>query len=290
MSRVLAALIAGVFMSLGATACIFQIDALPVADDGAPLTPDASINSPDGNPPDAPVVIDADIDAPPEPDAPPDIDAPLPSPCFPDFAGQVACYAFEPSTSLSVVVDGSQYGNDGMAQSVSYESGFDGDSILLNVNSRIVVPDDASLDFTTEMTIEAWINPSMLTTSATGANVIVAKQGQYGLYINALGQLTCLTSNGQASGGLIVQGIFTHVACVFSQAGITVYVQGISVGTGQVSGSLHATSNALVIGGSSPCNHAPCSNSFIGLMDDLTLWNYARSNGQICADAHVPGC
>ncbi len=292
----------------------FQRYPLPFVGDAA-ATPDAS-RIPDGALAiDAPVVIDAPvstidapistIDAPTAIDAPLAIDAPstdgamtdapvdgplASSPCFPDFAGQVACYLFEPNADISVVVDGSQYGNNATASSILYEPGYDNDAIELGVTSRVVANDSQSLDVTDEFTIEAWVNPSSLTMSPIGASIIVSKEGQYGLYITSTGELTCLTSAGQATGGSVLLGTFTHVGCVFSQAGVTVYVGGLPVGTGTVSGAIRAGTNPLVIGGQSPCTHAPCQNPYAGLMDDLTIWNYARSYGQICADAHFPGC
>ena len=83
-----------------------------------------------------------------------------------DTAGPVAAYGFE-ETSGTGVVDSSSAGNAGIvAGATRTTAGRFGRALSFDgVDDRVNVNDAASLDLTTGMTLEAWVNP----TAAGGA-------------------------------------------------------------------------------------------------------------------------
>src|SRR5262245_50525447 len=79
--------------------------------------------------------------------------------------GLVAAYAFNEGTGTTVV-DASGTGNTGFITSATWTTGMYGAGLSFDGMSALVtIPDAASLHLTSAMTLEAWVNPSALTTS-----------------------------------------------------------------------------------------------------------------------------
>ena len=73
--------------------------------------------------------------------------------------GLVAAYAFDEGTG-STVADSSGNGNNGTLSGATWTSGRFNSGLAFSGNSaRVNVPDSASLDLTTAMTLEAWVSP-----------------------------------------------------------------------------------------------------------------------------------
>jgi hypothetical protein len=69
------------------------------------------------------------------------------SACDPAAADLVACYDFEPASPLSLLVDGSMYGNTGTLAGVGHVSGRHGMAMQLSpTTSRVVVPDAGAIN------------------------------------------------------------------------------------------------------------------------------------------------
>jgi hypothetical protein len=77
--------------------------------------------------------------------------------------GLVAAYSFD-AGSGTTVKDDSGHGNTGTISGAAWSSsGYHGKSLSFNGTSSLVrIPDSASLDLTTGMTLEAWIRPSAI--------------------------------------------------------------------------------------------------------------------------------
>src|SRR5258707_447353 len=75
-------------------------------------------------------------------------------------AGLVAAYNFDQGSG-SVLTDLSGSGNDGVISNATWSNtGKTGNSLRFNgANSLVTVADNASLDLTTGMTLEAWVRP-----------------------------------------------------------------------------------------------------------------------------------
>ena len=94
----------------------------------------------------------------------------------------------------------------------------------------------------------------------------------FGVYNGANG------GTGAASSSLISLNTWTHLAATFSGGSMTLYMNGVQVGTSsQTVNSVTRTNN--FIGRSNWAN----DGNFSGNIDELRIWNYARSQAQIQA-------
>ena len=75
--------------------------------------------------------------------------------------GLVAAYGFDAGTGTTTA-DQSGNGNNGTVSNTTWSTtGKFGNALSFNgTNSSVTVPDSSSLDLTTGMTIEAWVNPA----------------------------------------------------------------------------------------------------------------------------------
>ena len=82
----------------------------------------------------------------------------------PATAGLVAAFAFDEGSG-STVTDLSGTGNTGTISNATWTTaGKYGKALIFNgTNARVNVPDAASLHLTSAMTLEAWVNPSVVT-------------------------------------------------------------------------------------------------------------------------------
>src|SRR5215831_13982506 len=98
--------------------------------------------------------------------------------------GLVACYEFEGNTT-----DATANHLDATAANVLFVTGQVGKAMQLASTSTAVVAPSAKFDLAA-VTIEAWVNPTMLPSPTRGA-VLLAVNGQYTLWINNDGTLSC---------------------------------------------------------------------------------------------------
>ncbi|MDX1908232.1 MAG: LamG-like jellyroll fold domain-containing protein [Bacteroidia bacterium] len=151
------------------------------------------------------------------------------------------------------------------------------------------VPDNSSLNPTTGLSVEAWINAA----STSGSPRIVSKASSassptqgYSLHINASARLVgeirtssalyTVTANSPAP--TITTSSWFHVAMTWSQGGVlTLYINGRSVATSATTaGTLTNTASALSI-----ARGAYNGNYFTGQVDEVRIWNDARTAQEI---------
>ncbi len=169
--------------------------------------------------------------------------------------GLVASYSFAEGSG-TVVHDSSGNGNNGVITGATWTTSgrltnalqFDGKS------SWVTVPDSSSLDLTTGMTLEAWVN-------ATGQGdwraLIVKEQDRelcYGLFTNN----TWPAANLYAGGEQVVYGnqhmpwgSWAHLAVTYDGAAENLYLNGVLVGSTSAAGPMATSSQPLRIGGDS---------------------------------------
>ena len=85
--------------------------------------------------------------------------------------GLVAAYGFEEGAGTTTA-DVSGNGNTGTLVGATWAAPgmYGGGALSFNGSARVTVPDSASLDLTTAMTIEAWVMPSVV--PATWASIV----------------------------------------------------------------------------------------------------------------------
>jgi hypothetical protein len=145
----------------------------------------------------------------------------------------------------------------------------------------VTVPHSSSLNLSTAFTMEAWVNYS-------GINSTIVDKGNYDFLwqlgangrANKLGFYVLSTGTWIYSVGNVPENTWTHVAVTLNAGTLTFYINGVASGTAP--GITTSQDNQpLNIGRQQPtfcaCNH------FNGSMDELRLWNVARTQAEIQA-------
>jgi hypothetical protein len=152
----------------------------------------------------------------------------------------------------------------------------------------VTVADAASLDLTTGMTIEAWVNPA----AGTGWRSVVLKETPgglaYALYSanNAsrpAGYVHISSDIGLNGTAAIALNTWTHVALTYDGATLRMFVNGVQVSTHAQTGSVIVAPGALRIGGDSVWGEY-----FKGLIDEVRVYNRALSAAEIQTDKNTP--
>ncbi len=194
----------------------------------------------------------------------------------------VAAYGFEEPVGTSVV-DASG-GNDGTVQGAGRSAAgrfgralsFDG------LDDMVTVPDDASLDLSTGMTLEAWVRPA----AATDWRTILFKESgggsAYALYANGETDVPSVYLNG-VTGTLgsteLEPGKWTHLGATYDGAALRLFVNGTQVGSRPFEGDLSASTGPLTFGANNVWGER-----FSGLIDEVRVYNRALSPAELTAD------
>lgn len=143
--------------------------------------------------------------------------------------------------------------------------------------------------FIAQATIEAWIKPTQFASSGNRQNIIDVDR-QYALFVHSDGTLTCPMVNVLSLTTLakIPLNQWTHVACTYDGAMVTIYIDGAPSAAMAGTGSLGTNGTT---GMSLAADNPPGSGSqLVGLIDELRLMSVARTAAQICADAGRTHC
>jgi hypothetical protein len=214
------------------------------------------------------------------------VTAPAPPPP-PKPAGLVLALGFNEGGG-SVVADASGLGQSGQVREAQFVAGRFGSALRFDgVNDWVTVPDSAALDLSSAMTIEAWVNPSVV----AGWQTVLLKEGAgnmaYELYSNndvsrpavyftgANGTLRSATGTAK-----LPANTWTHIATTYDGTNMRVYVNGVLVRTVARAGSVIATAGPLHIGG----NEVWGGEFYSGLIDEVRIYNRALSLEEIQTD------
>jgi len=173
--------------------------------------------------------------------------------------------------------------------------GFDSSS-----NSYITVPDSNSLDVTNALTFEAWIKPSAgggewaliagKQLNPADANpwysyrllAASANSGEKGFPRKVAFQIAPEGSGetGVESSTVVQNDIWTHVAGVYDGTSVKIYINGVLENLNPVTGDIQVSDLPLYIGKAPWTNY----NNYNGLIDEVRVWNVARTAEQIGYD------
>ncbi len=203
--------------------------------------------------------------------------------------GLVAAYAFNEGTGSSVA-DSSGSGNVGSVANPTWSSSgkFGGALSFNGLDTLVNVPDSALLDLTTGMTLEAWINPSSVTSAwrdviYKGADVyyLEATSSNNG---NPAGGATVGASTVEAYGtAALTTGVWSHLALTFDGSNMVLYVNGVQISSQSGVGTIPTSASDLQIGGDTVHGRA-----FEGLIDEVRVYNRALSAAEIQTDMNLP--
>src|SRR5207302_4468772 len=136
--------------------------------------------------------------------------------------------------------------NNGTISNATWASGLFGDALSFNgTNSWVTINSAASLNLTSGMTLEAWVNPASLVDWS--AIVLKERAGglDYALYADNGGNQPpsgyIHTSGGDnfAEGGSVLSlNAWSNIAATYDGSTITFYVNGTVVGTDGTSGNI----------------------------------------------------
>jgi PKD repeat protein len=202
-------------------------------------------------------------------------------------SGLVAAYGFEEGSG-GTVADASGNNNTGTITSAAWtSSGKFGKALSFNGSSAMVTVNDAnSLDLTSGMTLEAWVQPSA--TASTWKDVIFKATDIYylmGFTPQGTPDMggTFASANVYGASALPVN-TWTHLAATYDGAIMSFYVNGVLASSRAQTGAIAASTGALSIGGDSISS----GQFWAGLIDEVRIYNRALSGIEIQDDMNTP--
>ena len=207
-------------------------------------------------------------------------------------AGLVASYGMD-AGSGTTLADQSGNGNNGTIANGTWSSaGKYGGALSFNGTSTSVsIPNSASLQLSSAMTLEAWVKPSVVGGAAWRTVVLKENGNNYGEALYANTGTNVPSANAVTGGvdhdqrgtsGALAVNTWTHLAATYDGSALTLYVNGVAAGTQAASGSIVSSTGALKIGG-----NAIWGEWFNGLIDEVRIYNRALSAGQITTDMNA---
>ena len=153
-------------------------------------------------------------------------------------------------------------------------------------NDKIVIPNDASLNPTNAITLEAWINVAEWDNNIWGDNIISKQSGNpdcgYNLTCGENGRIQFTISAGNGwkdvnTGSVLGLDQWYHVAGVYNGTSMKIYVNGIMQSEISVTDPINISTNELDLGE----NPEWTNRMFKGKLDEVRIWNIARTDAEI---------
>ena len=164
-----------------------------------------------------------------------------------------------------------------------------GGALSFNGTSSVVtVPNSASLQLSTGMTLEAWVDPSKV--SAAWRDVIYKANDNF--YLEATSSNASRPDGGLIAGGSYADAFGTarlpantwsYLTETYDGSTLRLYVNGTQVASTAHTGAISTSTNPLQIGGDSLYGQF-----FAGLIDEVRIYNVALSAAQIQTDENTP--
>jgi chitodextrinase len=200
-------------------------------------------------------------------------------------AGLVGAYSFD-EASGNTVIDSSGRANTGTISGATRLPGKFGSGLFFNGDtSMVTVPDSSSLDLTTGMTLEAWVNPDVLDTWETLLFKETTNNDVYSLYASTnTGLPQAQIFSGGASQPVsgpsaLPVNAWSYVTATYDGSNIRLYVNGNQVASVPQTGPISTSSGVLRMGTNNVFHEG-----YTGAMDEVRIYNRALSASEIQAD------
>jgi hypothetical protein len=206
-------------------------------------------------------------------------------------ANLVGAWGFD-ETAGSTAADASGQSNTGTITNATHSAAgkFGGALSFNGTNAWVTVPDANSLDLTTGMTLEAWVQPTALGTlwrtvilKEQPGNLIYALYAGDGLARPASDVFTT-ADRGFSGTSALTLNTWTHLAATYDGTTQRLFVNGVQVATRATTGAIRASTGVLRIGG----NNIWTNEWFAGLIDEVRVYNKALTAAEIQADMVKP--
>src|SRR3990172_4785636 len=203
-------------------------------------------------------------------------------------AALVAAYSFDEGVG-GAVDDSSGNNNIGAIGNATWSTlGKLGRVLSFNgTNAMVTVNDADSLDLTTGMTLEAWVNPSIVTSNWRD---VIYKGLNDIYYLEATSSGAGGPAVGGTFGGPPLQGptplavnTWSHLAATYDGAMMRLYVNGVQVASKPRTVPIATSTGVLSIGG-----NPLYGQRFSGLIDEVRIYNRALSISEIQTDMNAP--
>ena len=201
----------------------------------------------------------------------------------------VAAFSFNEGTGTTVTDSSGNHNNGTIVNGTWTTSGKYGNALVFNGSNAIVtVPDAASLDLTNAMTLEAWVDPSVV--NSAWRDLIYKGNDNY--YLEGTSSSGSVPAVGGTFGGAnsnvygtaaLSANAWTHLAATYDGMTLRLYVNGTQVSSAARTGSFGASTNPLQIGGDSIYGQY-----FNGAIDEVRVYNVALTQAQIQSDMNSP--
>ncbi len=201
--------------------------------------------------------------------------------CAPPPSGLVSWWRAEGNATDFIGIN-----NGTLVNNTSFASGRVGQAFTFDeVGDYVTVPDHPSLNPTAAITVDSWI----FSNNSSLAPAIVKKASATSGYalelsVDSSQALFWVNLGSGGSGGWIsspagglTQGIWTHVAGVYDGTSVSLYINGLLIGSTPAPGAIVPSANDLNIG-RDPSNSA---RFFNGLIDEAAIFNRALSAQEI---------
>ena len=149
----------------------------------------------------------------------------------------------------------------------------------------MTVPDAPSLDLTTNMTLEAWLDPASLSSWRSALMKETPTDISYAIYANTSGNRYAGIAGAYEVDGRsqLPLNTWSFVAVTYDGATIRVYLNGTQISTSNRTTTMPVTAQPLRIGGDSQWGEY-----FNGLIDNIRIYNRALSAAEITTDMSKP--
>jgi hypothetical protein len=185
----------------------------------------------------------------------------------------------------------SQGTNHGMLQNgTTFAAGQVGQAFNFTIlNQRVEIPDSASLDITTAVTLEAWVAPTQFgeadngTTFISKSDLTTLNNQPYGLLFASNGRVLMRVGNSANleqsgfSSTVLPLNSFSHVVGTYDGATIKIYVNGVLENSQAASIGAMTTNNLPVRIGANNVN------GYLGKIDEPSIYNRALTDAEIQA-------
>lgn len=209
--------------------------------------------------------------------------------------GLVGHWTLDDTTGTNVVAAVGADGTFAGAANVNPQPGAVGGALNFDGFGDIVtVPNSASLEGFTELTVSAWILPTALPQS-NWSRIVSKSNGttgdDYAIMVNGSNQFnmrvtTASSVNGNTTSTLPLN-TWTHVTGIWTGSNIDVYLNGVEESSAAfaLSGAIQQSGAELAIG-----SHAdgPTNRNFTGLIDDVRIYNRALTADELLTLAEKP--